>query len=201
VVDHFTDTVASVGKRVAAAYWRRTRLRQFSRMLGMIDLLARSGLGDLLLPYEVVRRSSAMLCVGDRRFRYSGPMLIQRKAVLFEEGIIFDQAPWREVVSAQHRLWRHGIGLSGSAEILGLRSWALLDGRVYLADTSSLTRDFELARQNLRSEALEVAVARVEKEINAPGTPNSIAKYVQSIREKINEDRLVELWGSAAGHL
>jgi hypothetical protein len=128
-------------------------------------------------------------------------MLIQRKAMLFEEGIIFDHAPWREVVSAQHRLWRQGIGLSGSAEILGLRSWALHDGRVYLADTSSLTRDFESARQNLRSEALEIAVARVEKEVKAPGTPNSISKYVQSIREKINEDRLVELWGSAAGRL
>jgi hypothetical protein len=79
--------------------------------------------------------------------------------------------------------------------MLGLRSWALLDGRVYLADTSSLTRDFDLARQNLRSEALDIAAARAEKTMSTQTATNSIAEYVRCIRREIDEDRFVDVWG------
>ncbi len=184
-----------LGVRLAARYCRLVRLRCFREMLGVIDRVASHGLSEILLPYRIIRRCRARLDVDGRQTRYEGPMLVQRRALLFEEGVDFVSVNWQDIVDAQHMLWKCGIGVSGGGEMLGTRSWALLDDRISLADTSALTTNKSQIRANIQPELLDKAQNEAVRHLDANGLGRA-NYYLTRIRQEINLKRFNELWGS-----
>lgn len=178
-----------------AAVLKRSRRRRFRTMLQQLDYLSRRGLADVLLPYRVLPELDAILRVGERTLGYRGPAMMQRRADFFRGGALdFASFQWREVVSAQQRLWRCGVAFSEINQILGPMNWGLLNGRIRLADTSNLTSDYRLARRLLEPAALDAKQAVVIGRLSAPATPEVALEYFRFVRSEINQERFDELW-------
>lgn len=178
-----------------AAVLKRSRRRRFRTMLQQLDYLSRRGLADVLLPYRVLSELDAILRVGERTLGYRGPAMMQRRADFFRGGALdFASFQWREVVSAQQRLWRCGVAFSEINQILGPMNWGLLNGRIRLADTSNLTSDYRLARRLLEPAALDAKQAVVIGRLSAPATPEVALEYFRFVRSEINQERFDELW-------
>jgi hypothetical protein len=183
------------GSALYAAWLRRASLRNFERMLTLIEGIKRHGLSDVMLPCEVMRGADAVLEVNGVRHVYHGHVLKQRRAdYLFERSENLGAFEWREIVEAHHRLWRRGITFSTTTAVLELKNWALLDGRLQLFDTSSLTDDPRRVRRVLSEEELdrrEQSVTRraVERESSEP-----LVEYFRFIRRELNRDKLDQLW-------
>jgi hypothetical protein len=181
----------------ALAYSRR---RRFDAMVGQLDYLKDRGLGDVLLPYRFLPRLDAVLEANGRSSRYSGPAIRQRKAAFFSGGALdFRSFEWREIVDAQHRLWRCGIAFSELNQILGPMNWGTLDGRVRLADTSNLTSNARLARRLLDGARLDAKERVVMERLAPPATPETAAEYFRFVRGEINLRRFDELWRADVG--
>lgn len=178
---------------MGAAHRRR---RTFRRMLQLLGTVARRGAGDVVLPFEVSWRRKAILRIGDAHRPYDGPVLRQRRADHF---FTLHSAPdgfdWGQLVRAQHRFWRAGLGVWDAAEILGPHNWAILDGEVRLGDTGSLTDSFERIMRAISDPVLDAAEAEAIRRFRGPVADRARA-YFAFVRREINPRRLAELWRS-----
>lgn len=174
-----------------------SRRRRFDSMVRQLDDLRRQGLGDVLLPYQFLPGLDAVLQLDGRSLEYRGPAMRQRRAAFFSGGALdFRSFEWREIVDAQHRLWRCGVGFSELNQILGPMNWGTLEGRVRLADTSNLTTSARVARRLLDDTLLDAKERVVMDRLTLPATPELAAEYFRFVRREINLHRFDELWGA-----
>jgi hypothetical protein len=185
---------AKCGDCVLAPYFRRGHALGFREMLNVLRTISECGLDDVLLPYRIDPDLATILRVGEKVHHYRGPVLIQRRAEQFierSEGL--ESFNWCEIIAAQHQLWRKGIALSDTAEVLGPSNWALLDGRVLLGDTGSLTTNYNSGRSALIPEVLNNRERFILRYLQ--GTQRKLAvEYLAFIRREINGERLAQLW-------
>jgi hypothetical protein len=183
-------------RALLAARLRRRSAGEFEQMLALVESMCAGGLSDLLLPCEVLRDAGAELLVGGRRIAYRGHVLKQRRAdQLFERNENLRALDWGEVVEAHHRLWRHGVTFKSTTAVLGLKNWALFEGRLRLFDTSSLTCDPRRVSRALAPEELDRR-ERWAREKQAAGGDSSepLAEFLRFIRREINHGKLEQLW-------
>jgi hypothetical protein len=183
------------GERALAKRLRRLSLRSFERMLVFIEEIERQGLSDILLPCETLRETEAALEIEGQRFTYRGVMLRQRRAdYLFERSENLRSFEWREIVEAHHRLWRCGITFSTTTAVLELKNWALLDGRLRLFDTSSLTSDRREVTRALDESELNKREQSVLRRVAERQSSEPMVEYFRFIRRELNRDKLEQLW-------
>lgn len=183
-----------LGDRLLAAYCRRRNRKRFQRMLSLMGYVTRHGLDDILLPYRVIRRGRALLRVEGRTVSYKGPILVQERASFFERPSGFDTFRWADLVEAEHRLWRHGVGFGTFAETVGPKNWALSGGRLLLADTSSLTRDIRVALHTLRPDQVERKLRNTLRRLRDRGQEAGAGEYFRFVLSEINSEKLREVW-------
>jgi len=198
----FAERVAElplrIGSGILTAYCRPMRRWKFLAMLKLMEYLAKRGLYDIFLPFRIIREGEATLRVHSAAVPYRGPILVQRKAdSVFERGETYKCFDWRELVAAEHRLWRQGVGFSVRREILG--PWGLLDGHARLFDTSGLTKDYRKARESMSDESLAKRERAVLGELKERGAAAVAAEYFRFIRKEINQERLDQLWKADLG--
>jgi hypothetical protein len=178
-----------------AVYLRRDRRRRFVEMLEVLEQLSADGLADVLLPFRVIRGGAATLRMGDRVVSYQGPILVQRRAAFFGGGgLHVDRFVWQDLIDAQQRLWRRGVAFAEQNQILGPMNWALLDGRLRIADTSSFTRDARLARGLLDDASLDAKEGAVLARLDGSIPAESLRQYFRFVRSGINRERFDALW-------
>ena len=188
-------TSRAVVEGSVAAWMRRERRQRFDEMLGFLEQLAADGLDDLLLPYRIIRDGAATLRMTDRVVDYAGPILVQRRAEFFGGGRLHvDRFDWQDLVDAQHRLWRRGIAFAEQNQILGPMNWALHEGRLRIADTSSFTRDARLARRILDDASLDVKEHAVLRRLDPSISSDLVRRYFRFVRSAINRERFDALW-------
>jgi len=219
---HLAQRLGALGERRLVGHCRRMRARNFEGMLSLIERISDRGIDGVLVPCRVIRAGEARLRVDGATRVYRGPILLQQRADrLLENECDLESFEWNELVEAPHRLWRHGIGLAspptlGRAvgfspagrieswfrklrsvpEILGPSGWVQLNGRVLLADTSSLTRDYTAVRLALRDDGLNVQQQRILDRLRLRQSPIA-AEYYEFVRRRINQEHLDRLWGTA----
>jgi len=177
-----------------------SRRRRFDSMVRQLDYLRRQGLDDVLLPYQFLPRLGAILQLDGNLLEYHGPAIRQKKAAFFSGGgLDFRSFEWREIVDAQHRLWRCGVAFSELNQILGPMNWGTLEGRVRLADTSNLTTNVRVARRLLDDTLLDAKERVVMDRLTLPATPELAAEYFRFVRREINLRRFDELWRADVG--
>jgi len=188
-------TLLPAGERLLASRLRRLSQRSFESMLALIAEIERHGLSDILLPWEVMRDAAATLEIEGEHFSYRGPVLKQRRAdYLFERSENLHSFEWREIVEAHHRLWRCGITFSTTTAVLELKNWALLDGRLRLFDTSSLTSDRREVTRALDEQELNRREQSVLRRVAERKSSEPIVEYFRFIRQELNRDKLEQLW-------
>lgn len=185
------------GESLLARYVLWERVRRFNRMLRTLELIRESGLSDVVLPYKIIRNGRAILRVGGSTYSYKGPLLVQRKADFFDKSRNFKSFLWEELMAQQQRLWKHGIALDGTAEVLGPKNWALLDGRLRLGDTSGLTTDLRWALWAVKEARLDSKEKNVVRDARSVNPDDPVEEYFREIRKQINEEKLTQLWRSA----
>ncbi len=185
---------ATVRNRVFLAYFRRARAMNFTTMLDVLERLTRAGLRDHLVPFQIIRQGSATLRIDDRTVSYDGPMLMQHRVETFFTKQSLATFEWDELVDALHALWRHGFALTEKGENLGYRSWALIDGHLRLADTSSLSTDFRLARNCLRDDFLAAQQNMVVSFHGESEMATAFREFFDYLRQHVNQARLDALW-------
>lgn len=190
----FARSLAGCGDFLLAPYFRRALAVRFRNMLSILSKIPWSGVDGALLPYRIIADLPMTLRVEGKVHRHRGPVLIQRKAQRFierSEGL--ESFDWGQLVAAQHQLWRNGVALSDASEVLGPSNWSLLDGRVLLGDTGSLTIDYNQAMQTLAPEILKLREQRVLWYLHGAERRRGI-EYLAFIRTEINPARLAQLW-------
>ncbi len=181
--------------RMYAARLRRVCLKNFEHMLALIETIEGHGLSDILLPCATLRDTAVVLEVEGVTVYYRGPLLRQRRAdFLFERSENLGSFEWREVVEAHHRLWRCGVTFSTTTAVLELKNWALLDGRLRLFDTSSLTRDPRSVRGQLNEAELDRREAAVLRRTAERNSQEPLLDYFRFVRRELNRDKLDQLW-------
>lgn len=185
-----------LARALLAARLRRRSAAEFGRMLSLVEFMCACGLADLLLPCEVLRDAEAALHVGGGRAEYRGHALKQRRAEqLFERNENLRALDWGEVVEAHHRLWRHGVAFTSTTAVLGLKNWALFEGRLRLFDTSSLTRDPRRVSRALAPEELDRRERRAQEKQAAGGASSEpLVEFLRFIRRELNSHKLEQLW-------
>jgi hypothetical protein len=189
-------TLADWRERMLLSYDRVARRRNFREMLALIRALHAYGLDHIVLPYEILSDAEAVLRINGAGFAYRGPMLRQRRADVVLNKQALPPFDWHEVVAAQHALWRHGFGLTEKGEVLGYRSWALLNGRICLADTSSLVRDRRRARRTLDPARLDEQQRLVLDFHSDPVVRATFAEYFGFIRAEVNLEWFDRVWSA-----
>lgn len=183
------------GPNVYAAALRRASRRRFAHMLMLIETIERHGLSDILLPCEVLRDAAAALEVDGTTSAYRGFVLKQRRAdYLFERSENLRSFEWREIVEAHHRLWRCGVTFSTTTAVLELKNWALLDGRLQLFDTSSLTDDPRRVRRVLSEEELDRREQTLLRRSVERKSSEPLVEFFRFVRRELNRDKLDQLW-------
>jgi hypothetical protein len=184
------------GGNLLAARLRRRSVARFEAMLALVEFMCESGLSDIMLPCEIMRDAEAELRVSGATVAYRGSILKQRRAdYLFERSERLRSLDWREIVAAHHRLWRHGITFETSTAVLGLKNWALCEGRLRLFDTSSLTSDPRRVSRALAPEELDrrEEYTRV-KQTTGGDASEPLVEFFRFIRREINRGKLEQLW-------
>jgi hypothetical protein len=185
----------SVGEKLTTIYLRRKQRNHFESMLRMIRYVSDHGLDDILVPYKIVPDGKATLRIDNRTIHYKGPILVQRRADFFFEKIErLTSFRWKELVEAQQLLWRIGVGFQTPGETLGPKNWALAHGRLRLADTDALTRDYDRVRNNLSEDRIDKKAAAVVKRMSKTDESEPVSEYFRFIRSEINQDKLARLW-------
>lgn len=188
----------SLRDRALVSYFMQKRRREFQRMLALLDYLAACQADHVLVPTRSLADGRALLRVKGATFRYRGPILLQRRTEFFvNSGHNLERYDWRELVRAQQHLWRYGVAILETGEILGPKSWSLFEGELRLADTSSLTRDYDAARVSLSDARLDDRERLIRQRLHEEGSDFPIDDYFRSVRAEINLDSFHELWNSA----
>ena len=189
----------SFGEYGIAKYCKWLNLKNFEDMLSIIGSLNHRLPANGLVPSQPYGRVTVRLQINGNQLTYSGPMLKQQRADhMFVRSDEFDTFAWEDIVASQQDFWRHGIGLVSAGEILGPKNWALVNGRMLLADTSALSKDFNAIRRSLDPAILD---GREQIEMQQKGrrpeyrTRRSQAKeYFRYIRNEVNQEKLGRLW-------
>jgi hypothetical protein len=184
------------GEKLLAARLRRRSVERFEAMLEFVELMCARGLSDIMLPCEIMREAETELRVNGASINYRGSILKQRRAdYLFERSEHLRSLDWREIVAAHHRLWRHGITFETSTAVLGLKNWALFEGRLRLFDTSSLTSDPRRVSRALAPKELDrrEEYARA-KQTKGGDASEPLVEFFRFIRRDINRGKLEQLW-------
>lgn len=186
------------GRKLLAARLKRMSAEKFESMLALVESMCEGGLSDLVLPCEIMRDREALLRMGGANVAYRGAIMKQRRAEhLFERSERLRSLDWGEIVGAHHRLWRHGVTFDTSTAVLGLKNWALFEGRLRLFDTSSLTSDPRMVRRALAPKELDRREEYTrEKQAAAAGgdPPEPLVEFFRFIRGEINRGKLEQLW-------
>lgn len=182
------------GVALLSRYCRHRNQRRFLSMLDNLDYLSRHTLDDIMLPYRSLRQGQALLRVEGQTIRYRGPILVQRRASFFERPSNFYAFEWDELIEAEHRLWRHGVGFGTFAETVGPKNWALMDGHIRLADTGSLTRDFGTVQHTLRRPQVEKKLRNAIAQLRKRGEEEGAEEYFRYVIQEINREKLEQLW-------
>ena len=183
--------------RLDLAYTRFDKRRCHLRMVDQLTRLERLGISDVVLPFRILRDVEATLRLGDRSLRYQGHVVMQRRADRFWEKVAdLASLDWTQIVSAQHRMWRHGVGLSNHRDVLGPRCWGAIDGRVALADTGTLTTSRAEARAALEPRTL---ARRIEKHVTKLGDREPVRAYFDFVVPRLSEQMFDELWRADLG--
>ncbi len=189
-----TTILAHAGDCLLSAYLRYGHKKRFHSMLLILDALSKGGLNDVLLPYRIIPHARATLWVNGKSFAYQGPILMQRRADrFFEHAEQVEEFDWQQFITAQQKLWRSGFALSDAAEVLGPSNWALLDGRVRLGDTLSLTTNYEEAIDTLNHKILDDREQWLLGLMVETERPRTVEFFTQ-VRGEINADCLKQLW-------
>lgn len=190
--------VRDLRDRALIAVLIHRRLAEFRSMLATLSHLSAEGADHVVLPFRLIPSGEAVLRVGPDAVPYSGPIFVQRRAEIFR---VTERSlrsyDWGDLVAAQHLLWSYGVGLVETGEILGPRSWTILEGRLYLVDTSSLTRSRNLARRSLSPEQLDDRERIIEKRLREEGSTFPIDEYFRAVRFAIHQEAFDRLWRSA----
>jgi hypothetical protein len=184
------------GRRLLAARLRRRSAGKFDAMLALVESMCEGGLSDVMLPCEIVRDCEAELNVGGAKVAYRGHVLKQRRAdYLFERSERLRSLDWGEIVEAHHRLWRHGVTFETSTAVLGLKNWALFEGRLRLFDTSSLTSDPRRVSRALAPKELDRRERFARAKQATGGDPHEpLVEFFRFMRREINRGKLEQLW-------
>jgi hypothetical protein len=184
------------GEDLLAARLRRRCVERFEAMLALVESMCESGLSDIMLPCEIVRDAEADLRIDGARVGYRGHVLKQRRAdYLFERSERLRSLDWREIVAAHHRLWRHGVTFETSTSVLGLKNWALFEGRLRLFDTSSLTSDPRRVSRALAPKELDRREEYTRaKQTTGGDASEPLVEFFRFIRREINRAKLEQLW-------
>ena len=181
--------------RLDAAYMRESKRRRYRAMIKKLTLLERLGIADVVLPFRYVPRMRATLYLNGRTVAYHGDVLVQRRADFFWETFVNLAAlDWEQLVSVQYRMWSHGVGLASHRDALGPRCWAMLEGRVALADTGSLTASQEEARAALDPATL---ARRFAKHLDHPDGGEPMRAYIDFVGSRITQVEFDRRWRSA----
>jgi hypothetical protein len=193
-----SERLFTLRDRALVSYFMRKRRREFQRMLALLEYLAACKADQVLVPTRSIADSRALLRVDGADFTYTGPILLQRRTAFFvTSGRSLERYDWRDLVRAQQHLWRYGVAILETGEILGPKSWSLFDGQLRLADTSSLTRDYELAQVSLSKARLDDRERLIRERLRTEGSTFPVDEYLRSVRAEINLDNFHRLWKSA----
>jgi hypothetical protein len=178
-------------------YLRMRRVQSFRAMLRAIERVHALAGGDLLLPCQVahLQHTTLLTPVGERR--YTGPVLMQRRADLFMARQLHLDFDWHAPVRIQHALWRIGIGLGDADTVLGPHNWAILDGSVRLGDTGSLTMSDGAALAVMEEEVLRGVEERLMRRLAPRGDGELVRSYARVVRARLNQTIFRELWNSS----
>jgi len=183
--------------RLDAAYMRESKRRRYRAMIRKLALIEGRGIADVVLPFHYVPEMGATLHVDGATVEYRGHVLIQRRADFFWETFVNLAAlDWEQLVAVQYRMWSHGVGLASHRDALGPRCWAMLDGRVALADTGSLTASREEARAALDPARL---ARRFAKHLDHADGGEPIRAYIEFVGARITQAAFDERWRPAPG--
>jgi hypothetical protein len=182
----------TVGERRHQQWLRWRRRKAFNVMLELLTNL-RPRARRHLVPHKVLETQDAVLEVGDRVHRYSGPILVQLRVDMprFREIVKCDPQP---IGLAQQDLWRTGVGLAESHEAFGIRGWALLDGSLRLADTSSLTTSRVAARRSVSAATYAAEWARMERYLRGSSALATGKEFMSQLRKLVNDESLKQNW-------
>ena len=181
--------------RLDAAYMRVNKRNRHLYSVDMLLRLERLGIADVVLPFRFIRDAEATLRIGETCLAYRGHVLMQRRAEFFWERFVNLRAlDWEQLVDAQYRMWRHGVGLASFRDALGPRCWARLDGHVALADTGSLTTLHGIARAALDPAALE---RRIAKHLAQADPREPVREYLDFVSARITRRAFDERWATA----
>ena len=78
--------------------------------------------------------------------------------------------------------------------MLELKNWALLDGRLRLFDTSSLTSDPRAVRRVLTEAELDRRERALLRKTTERRTAEPLVEFFRFIRRELNRDKLDQLW-------
>lgn len=176
-------------------YMRHSRRRQFGGMLRVLEEARRREIADVMLPCRGMRRARIRVRLPARVASYTGPLLVQRRVDHFfhrRGGLgLFE---WEALIHLEHRLWRHGFALTDADTALGPHNWALLRGRLHLADTASLTTDPRRARRVLAPDVLDSLQERQLRQARRHALEEPFDAYYRRVRREISRERFDTLW-------
>lgn len=177
----------------AAAWLRRSRVQAFERMLTVLKEMEQSGCGDVLVPWKGTSFCGTLPLPGIG-VRYSGSALQQRRVDLFfEDAELIELFDAKAMADAQVSMWRHGFALSDAAGAFGPDGWAILDGVLLLADTSSITRSLHVAVNTVSAAHREWALDRQKQ--RAPHHASDALESAQAlIVEQITPSEILAHW-------
>jgi len=159
--------------------------------------LTREQVSGLVLPFVIVEASCTLRVGGNGAHSYAGTLLKQRRADHFFDYFTgLELFSWSDLVERQHDLWRHGIGLADADEVLGPRNWALVNGRLYLADTGSITEDLREVRRVVSAVELDAREKQIP-EWWPDHRDERLPEYFEYVRTRVNDEQLARLWRAA----
>lgn len=193
-----SERLFDIRDRALVSYFMQKRRREFQRMVALLEYLAARGADHVLVPTRSIADGRARLRVEGATFPYTGPILLQRRTEFFvTSGRSLERYDWRDLVRAQQHLWRYGVAILETGEILGPKSWSLFEGELRLADTSSLTRDYRAAQVSLSKARLDDRERLIKERLRGEGSTFPIDEYFRAVRSEINLDSFHRLWNSA----
>jgi hypothetical protein len=172
------------------------RRQRFVRMLRVLQYLLRTTRGEpLLLPCHIVTAVSLQARWTGGVLVYRGAALVQRRADRFIAGRFDSGFDTDAMIRAQHRLWTLGVGLDDGSAVLGPHDWAVLDGRILLGDTGSLTTDRGAVWRTLQPAVLDRACTFLLRRCT-DAQRDEATRHVARARAALTHEALQRIWRS-----
>jgi hypothetical protein len=126
--------------------------------------------------------------------RYCGSAYVQCKVEFFGNDTPLDSFDWEAIAEVQHRLWRMGVGLGSGGETWGPRNWCCTnEGKIRLADLSSLSPDIDLVRRRLSDSTRKLRRRQLRK-CQPVHCLQQIDRYLVFVQDRLQRESLDLLW-------